>query len=111
LNKPGKKVKTGLVVSNKMQQTVVVEVQRVFSHPFFSKVVKSSKRFKAHDENQKCAIGDLVEIVETRPLSRGKCWRVSKIIGKSTVRIKDLPKTKAAKPETAAKEVAAEGGN
>lgn len=111
MNKPGKKVKTGLIVSNKMQKTVVVEVQRVFAHPFFGKVVKSSKRFKAHDENQKCAIGDLVEITETRPLSGGKCWRVSRIIGKSTVRIKDLPKTRTAKVETATKDAAAEGGS
>lgn len=70
---------TGVVTSNKMMKTVVVEIARTFRHPLYKKVVHSSKRFKAHDELG-CQIGDQVKIVESRPLSREKRWVVEAII-------------------------------
>ena len=70
---------TGVVTSNKMTKTVVVEITRVFRHPLYRKVVHSSKRVKAHDEIG-CQIGDRVEIVESRPLSRDKRWVVENIV-------------------------------
>jgi len=76
-----RKVREGIVVSNKMQKTVVVNIERRVQHPLYGKVVLRSKKFKAHDELN-CDEGDRVEIVETRPLSKQKCWRVSRIIEK-----------------------------
>lgn len=78
---------TGIVTSNKMQKTVVVEVTRSFRHPLYKKVVHRSKRVKAHDEIG-CQIGDNVQIVETRPLSRDKRW-VIELIVKKEVRTAD----------------------
>ena len=72
---------TGVVTSNKMQKTVVVEITRVYRHPLYRKVVHSSKRVKAHDEIG-CQIGDRVQIVEARPLSRDKRWVVENVIKK-----------------------------
>lgn len=72
---------TGVVTSNKMTKTVVVEITRVFRHPLYRKVVHSSKRVKAHDEIG-CQIGDHVQIVESRPLSRDKRWVVESVIKK-----------------------------
>ena len=72
---------TGVVTSNKMTKTVVVEISRKFRHPLYRKVVHSSKRVKAHDEIG-CQIGDKVQIVETRPLSRDKRWVVESVIKK-----------------------------
>jgi len=76
----GKKILEGVVVSDKMDKTVVVKVERVFSHPLFGKTVRKSKKFMAHDEENKCQIGDKVKIIETRPLSRYKRWRVLEIM-------------------------------
>jgi small subunit ribosomal protein S17 len=72
---------TGVVTSNKMTKTVVVEITRVYRHPLYRKVVHSSKRVKAHDEIG-CQIGDRVQIVESRPLSRDKRWVVENVIKK-----------------------------
>lgn len=72
----------GVVVSNKMDKTVVVAVERRFQHPLYKKVVKKVKKYKAHDEENQCQIGDIVLIRETRPLSKEKRWRVVKIIGR-----------------------------
>lgn len=72
----------GVVVSNKMDKTVVVAVERRFPHPLYGKVVKNIKKYKAHDEENKCQIGDIVLIRETRPLSKEKRWRVVSIIGR-----------------------------
>lgn len=77
------KVKQGVVVSDKMDKTVVVAVQSHRSHPLYRKKVKRIKRFKAHDESNSCRTGDVVRIIETRPLSREKRWRVEQIIAKS----------------------------
>jgi small subunit ribosomal protein S17 len=71
-----KKIYTGKVVSNKMDKTVVVAVTRLFQHPTYRKTVKRVSKFKAHDEKNKCNIGDIVKIIETRPLSKDKRWIV-----------------------------------
>jgi small subunit ribosomal protein S17 len=75
-----RKERTGLVVSNKMDKSIVVEVQRRVKHPKYLKFVKRSSRFMAHDEKNECNPGDLVRIMETRPLSKNKCWRLVEII-------------------------------
>jgi small subunit ribosomal protein S17 len=72
----------GHVVSNKMDKTVVVQVERKFTHPKFKKVVKSTRKFSAHDEKNECSPGDLISIRETRPLSKTKRWRLVEIIKK-----------------------------
>ncbi len=71
-----KKIYMGKVISNKMDKTVVVAVTRLFQHPVYKKTVKRVTRFKAHDENNKCMIGDTVKIIEVRPLSKEKRWAV-----------------------------------
>ena len=75
-----RKVRVGKVVSDKMDKTVVVAVERKVAHALYNKPMVSTKRFKAHDENNECQIGDTVKIVETRPLSKDKCWRVVEIL-------------------------------
>ena len=75
-----RKVRVGKVVSDKMNKTVVVAVERKVPHSLYNKPMVSTKRFKAHDENNECQIGDTVKIVETRPLSKDKCWRVVEIL-------------------------------
>jgi small subunit ribosomal protein S17 len=80
-----RKTRQGIVVSDKMEKTVVVRVERLTKHPQYNRVVKRAKKFKAHDDQNECAIGDMVEIVETRPLSKDKRWRVTKIMRKAAV--------------------------
>lgn len=75
-----RKVRVGKVVSDKMNKTVVVAVERKVPHALYNKPMVSTKRFKAHDENNECQVGDTVKIVETRPLSKDKCWRVVGIL-------------------------------
>jgi small subunit ribosomal protein S17 len=75
-----RKVRTGLVVSDKMQKTVVVQIDRRVPHPVYGKMVTRSKKFKAHDEENSAKVGDTVRIVETRPLSKDKRWRVVEIL-------------------------------
>jgi small subunit ribosomal protein S17 len=74
------KERVGKVVSDKMQATAVVVVERLFAHPLYGKYVRRRKKCLAHDEGNKCRIGDTVRIVETRPLSRAKRWRVAAIL-------------------------------
>lgn len=74
---------TGRVVSDKMDKTVTVLVERSVKHPLYGKVMRRSNKFHAHDENNECHEGDLVVIEESRPLSRTKTWRVSKIVEKA----------------------------
>lgn len=81
--KASMKERDGLVVSNRMQKTVVVAVTRKKRHPKYKKYVSTRKKYYAHDENNSCGIGDLVRIVETRPLSKLKRWKVSKILAKA----------------------------
>ncbi len=75
-----RKTRVGVVSSNKMQKTISVTVERRLRHPIYGKYVKKSKKFTAHDENNDCNIGDLVRIMETRPLSKNKRWRLVEII-------------------------------
>ncbi len=75
-----RKVRDGVVVSNKMTKSIVVEVERKFKHPKYGKFLRKTSRFMAHDENQECQIGDTVRIMETRPLSKNKRWRLVQII-------------------------------
>jgi len=72
--------KIGIVVSDKMDKTIVVRVERQFKHPLYKKYVKKHKKFMAHDENNESHMGDTVEIIEHRPLSKEKKWALSKII-------------------------------
>ena len=72
--------RTGKVVSDKMDKTVVVAIERCVQHPLYQKGVKHTVKFKAHDENNEAHIGDTVQIVQTRPLSKDKCWRVVQIL-------------------------------
>jgi len=72
--------RVGKVVSDKMDKTVVVAIERLVQHPLYKKGVKHTIRFKAHDENNEAHTGDVVKIVQCRPLSKDKCWRVSDIL-------------------------------
>ncbi|MCX5992808.1 MAG: 30S ribosomal protein S17 [Chloroflexi bacterium] len=80
-----RKTRIGKVTSNKMQKTVVVRVENLRRHPLYHKVVRHASSFKAHDEDNKCNVGDVVRIVETRPLSKDKNWRVVEIMQKSDI--------------------------
>ncbi len=75
-----RKIRTGTVVSNCMAKTVSVSIVRSYQHPLYKKVVRSTKKILAHDEQDQCNVGDVVQVVESRPLSRHKRWRVQSII-------------------------------
>ncbi len=75
-----KRIMVGNVTSDKMDKTVVVEVSTKVKHPTYKKYIRKSKKYKAHDPENKCAAGDTVTITECRPLSKDKCWRVSEIV-------------------------------
>jgi small subunit ribosomal protein S17 len=77
-----KKTMTGVVVSSKMDKTVVVKVERKFAHPVFKKVVKTTKKYKVHDEKNECVEGDFIRIQESRPLSKEKRWRLLGVVVK-----------------------------
>ncbi len=83
-NSANRKVKQGTVVSNKMEKTVVVKVDRKMRHPQYQKVIVRSKKYYAHDESDSLEMGDVVEITETRPLSKLKCWRVTSVVQKAS---------------------------
>ena len=70
-------------MSNKMDKSIVVKVERKVKHPLYGKFVKKSTKFMAHDEKNECSIGDVVRIMETRPLSKNKCWRLVEIVEKA----------------------------
>ena len=72
--------RTGIVTSNKMDKSIVVSVERKEMHPMYGKFVKRTKKFVAHDEEQTCNIGDTVRIMETRPMSKRKCWRLVEVV-------------------------------
>ena len=84
-----KKTMTGVVVSSKMDKTIVVKVERRFAHPVFKKVVKTTKKYKVHDENNECVEGDFIRIQETRPLSKEKRWRLMEIVSKDKTLISE----------------------
>ena len=78
-----RKTRVGKVVSNKMDKTIVVAIEDNVKHPKYGKVIKRTIKFKAHDENNECGVGDTVKIMETRPLSKDKRWRLVEIIEKA----------------------------
>ncbi|MEH2954273.1 30S ribosomal protein S17 [Candidatus Merdisoma sp. JLR.KK011] len=78
-----RKTRTGKVVSDKMDKTIVVAVEDHVKHPLYKKIVKNTYKLKAHDENNECRIGDTVKVMETRPLSKDKRWRLVEIIEKA----------------------------
>ncbi len=75
-----RKERTGLVVSNSMNKSIIVQIQRKVKHPIYEKFVKKTTKFMAHDDKNECNVGDTVRIMETRPLSKRKCWRLVEII-------------------------------
>ncbi len=83
MERGNRKVKIGTVVSDKMEKTIVVAIETFVTHPLYKKQLKRTTKFKAHDENNECGIGDVVEIMETRPLSKDKRWRLVRIIEKA----------------------------
>jgi len=80
MERNNRKTRIGVVVGDKMEKTVVVRVERQFKHPMYGKAVRRTKRFKVHDETNQCKVGNIVKIVETRPLSKEKRWRVEEIL-------------------------------
>lgn len=78
-----RKMKTGVVVSDKMDKTIVVAIKTKVRHPLYGKMINHTAKFKAHDGNNDCGIGDTVEIMETRPISKDKRWRVVNVIEKA----------------------------
>ena len=77
-----RKTKTGVVTSNKMEKTITIAVERKVKHPIYGKFVKKTSKFHAHDEKNECSIGDTVKIMESRPLSKTKRWRLVEVIEK-----------------------------
>ncbi len=77
-----RKTRTGVVSSNRMDKTIVVAIERKVKHPLYGKFVKKTTKFHAHDEKNECSIGDLVKIMETRPLSKTKRWRLVEVVEK-----------------------------
>ncbi len=80
MDQKGRKIREGIVVGDKADKTIRVQVERVFSHPLYGKQIRRSKVFVAHDERNECHTGDRVRIIETRPLSRTKRWRLLEIV-------------------------------
>ena len=78
-----RKTRTGKVISNKMDKTIVVAIEEHVKHPLYKKIVKDTYKLKAHDENNECKIGDRVKVMETRPLSKDKRWRLVEIISRA----------------------------
>lgn len=87
-----KKIREGLVVSDKMDKTIIVSIERKITHPLYQKTLRRNKKFKVHDEENKCKVGDFVSIIETRPLSKDKRWRVLEIIGAAKGKIEEEDK-------------------
>ena len=83
MERNNRKVREGIVVSDKMEKSIVVLVERKMKHPIYGKFLKRSTKFMAHDEKNECRIGDRVRIMETRPLSKNKCWRLIEIVEKA----------------------------
>ena len=82
MDRGNRKVRVGVVVSDKMEKTAVIAVDRLVKHPVYKKFIKRTSKFKAHDAQNECQIGDLVKIMETRPLSKTKRWRVVEVLEK-----------------------------
>ena len=100
----GRKTKVGVVVSNRMAKTIVVRVTRLVKHPTYTRIIKQVSSFKAHDETNSAAIGDVVKIMETRPLSKEKRWRLVEIVRRASTAppVPGAEEPKTAKPVVAA---------
>lgn len=85
MDRNGRKVRIGQVVSDKMDKTIVVRVETKIRHPLYGKIVKTSKKYKAHDENNEARVGDMIKMMETRPLSKEKRWRLVEIVEKAPI--------------------------
>jgi small subunit ribosomal protein S17 len=83
MERNNRKVREGIVVSDKMDKSIVIKVERKMKHPIYGKFLKRTTKFMAHDEKNECGIGDRVRIMETRPLSKNKCWRLIEIVEKA----------------------------
>lgn len=104
-----RKVRLGVVVSDKMQKTIVVQVRRLATHPVFPRVVKRIRRFKVHDETNSAKTGDWVKIMETRPLSKDKRWRLIEIVRRGSS-APEVPVGEVEQPKEARKPVPAATG-
>lgn len=93
-NKSRRLTRIGTVISTNMKKTVTVLVERQVQHPLYKKFIRRKKKYLAHDEYEKCKVGDVVRIVETRPISKRKRWRVQEIIGLSPSKEKSLEEKK-----------------
>ncbi|UCF63149.1 MAG: 30S ribosomal protein S17 [bacterium] len=82
MERGNRKIRIGVVVSDKMEKTAVISVERLVKHPVYKKFIKRTSKFKAHDAKNECQIGDKVKIMETRPLSKTKRWRVVEVLEK-----------------------------
>jgi len=78
-----RKTRVGIVVSDKMDKSIVIAIKDNVQHPLYKKIIKRTIKFKAHDENNECGVGDKVEVMETRPISKDKHWRLVKILEKA----------------------------
>ncbi len=105
-----RKRRTGIVISNKMQKTIVVRVSRQVRHPQYSRVMTQASAFKVHDETNSAAIGDLVQIMETRPLSKDKRWRLVEIVRRASTAppLPDQPAEEIHEARKASKRVSSE---
>ena len=83
MDRNNRKTRIGKVISDKMDKTIVVGIETLVRHPLYGKSIKRTTKFKAHDENNECKIGDKVKIMETRPLSKNKRWRLIEIVEKA----------------------------
>jgi len=83
MERNSRKTKVGLVIKNKMQKSIVIAIERKVAHPLYKKYFKKTTKLMAHDEKNECGIGDVVKVMETRPLSKNKKWRVVEIIEKA----------------------------
>ncbi len=94
MRKSTRRVKKGVVLRHSMDKTAIVQIEKVYSHPKYLKTVRSYKKFSVDDPENIAKIGDIVEIIETRPISKTKFHRVLKVVGKIKLRLRDLPKKK-----------------
>lgn len=83
MDRARRKLRSGRVISDSMDKTVVIAIETLVRHPLYGRIVRRTTKFKAHDEENQCGVGDTVEIMETRPISKEKRWRVSRIVEKA----------------------------
>lgn len=108
MQRRARRVKEGVVTGHGMDKTAVVCVSRVFAHPHYLKTVKVSKKFLAHDEKNEAKVGDLVQIMEIRPISKRKFHRILKVLGQTKVKMRELPRKKEKEEEKTQSDTAAD---